>query len=432
MMGSYMSQRAPSRVGRKSSQTELSVLKLVQMSPSISRVELSGLSGLSSAAITGVIGGLIGKGFLVEEPSATRAIGRKRVELRLRPSLGCVVGIDLGTFNLRIAVTDLNGEILAKCQVKTEMWRGREGVLERCFGLMRETLKAAGCDHSTLLGIGVAFSGVIDVQNGRILSYPRLGQVEQWRNVPLKKIIEEEFGVPCLLEDSVRAVATSERSLGAGQNLKDFVYVDVGMGVGASIFINGQIYRGFNGSAGEFGHMTVDEDGPLCCCGSNGCLEAVATCTTIIETVRVAIAKGVGSKTLELAGADPNAITIEIIAQAAEQNDSLAYRALMEAGSHIGAAAADLVNLLNPQAIIFGGALFRAAPTLLLDQVHRVVRHRAMEKSANDVSLLLSPLESDAGSRGMARLIAADLVGSVYANEITQHSALNGGAALSA
>ena len=389
-------------------------MKLIQMTPAVSRVELSTLSGLSSAAITGVISGLIAKGLLVEERSEARAIGRKRVALSLRRSLGYVVGIDLGTFNLRIAVTDLNGDLIAGLQVKTEMWRGREPVIQRCFDLVRETLAKAQVNFADLHGIGVAFSGVIDVQCGRILSYPRLGQVEQWRNVPLKKIVEDEFGVPCLLEDSVRAVATSERYLGAGQSLNDFVYVDVGMGVGASIFINGQIYRGFNGSAGEFGHMTVDEDGPLCCCGSYGCLEALATCTTIIDSVRVAIEKGVASKILELAGGDATAITIEIIGQAAEQNDSLAYRALSEAASHIGAATADLVNLLNPQAIIFGGALFRSAPTLLLEQVRRVVRHRAMEKSANDVSLKVSPLQSDAGSRGMARLIAATLLESIY------------------
>ncbi len=390
------------------------MLKLIQMNPATSRVELSTLSGLSSAAITGVIAGLVQKDFLVEERVVAKMIGRKRVALSLRPSLGCVIGIDLGTFNLRIVVTDLNGEILASRQEETEMSRGREGVLQRCFTLIRETLVCAKVKCSDVLGIGVAFSGVIDVQKGTILSYPRLGQVEQWRNVPLKQIIEAEFGVPCLLEDSVRAVATSEKYLGAGQGLKDFVYVDVGMGVGASIFINGQIYRGFNGSAGEFGHMTVDEDGPLCCCGSSGCLEALATCTTIIEAVQAAIEKGVPSKTLELAGADRAAITIEIIAQAAEENDSLAYRALTEAASHIGAAAADLVNLLNPQAIIFGGALFRAAPVLMLEQVRRVVRHRAMEKSANDVSLLVSPLLSDAGSRGMARLVAANLVETIY------------------
>src|SRR6266481_5675811 len=126
-----MSLTTTPRVVKKSSQTELSVLKLIQATPAISRVELSKLSGLSSAAITGVIGGLVHKGFLVEERASNKAIGRKRVALSLRPSLGCVVGIDLGTFNLRIVVTDLNGEILAGRQEKTEMSRGREGVLQR-------------------------------------------------------------------------------------------------------------------------------------------------------------------------------------------------------------------------------------------------------------------------------------------------------------
>lgn len=403
-----------SRSRRRSAQTELNVLRLIQRNPAISRVELAMESGLSSAAITGVVNSLISQGFLVEERSPSRALGRKRVSLRLRPTLGYVVGIDLGTFNLRIVVTDLNGKRVAGLQVRSEMERGREGVLERCFELMQETLKTAGIPLAEVRGIGVAFSGVIDVEQGKILSYPRPGHVEQWKNIPLKQIIEERFGIPCLLEDSSRAVATSERCLGAGQILKDFVYVDVGMGVGASIFINGEIYRGFNGSAGEFGHMTVDEDGPLCCCGSNGCLEALASCATIIDAVRAAIAKGVTSKTMEMAGNDPQKITIEMIAQAAAENDSLAFRALSEAATHIGSATADLINLLNPQAIIFGGALFRAASGLVLEQVRRVVRHRAMEKSVNDASLLVSVLDSDAGSLGVARLMAAATIGPVY------------------
>jgi predicted NBD/HSP70 family sugar kinase len=410
---------------RKSSQTELSVLELIHASPAISRIELAECSGLSSAAITGIIGSLIRKGLLTEEVAAGRAIGRKRVTLRLRSSLGYVVGIDLGTFNLRIALTDLNGDVVTTKQTQTHIEEGRERVLERCFATVRELIAEAGIAASDLLGIGVAFSGMIDVHNGVILSYPRLGQVEQWRNVPLREIVEREFGLPCLVEDSVRAVATSEKFSGGGANFGDFVYVDVGMGVGAAIFINGQIYRGFNGSAGEFGHMTVDVDGPLCCCGSNGCLEALASGATVIESVRIAIQKGVVSRIHEKCGGDLGGITLEMIAEAAFQNDSLAYRALSEAASHIGAASADLVNLLNPQAIIFGGALFRAAPDLLLDHVRRIIRQRAMEKSVNDVLLATSTLSSDAGAHGMARLISGEIMPSIY-QSTQSHSLVNG------
>jgi glucokinase-like ROK family protein len=405
---------APRLPLRKSAQTELSVLKLIQARPSISRVELAKEAGLSTAAITGVVSSLSDRGLLLEGASRSVTVGRKRVGLWIRPELGYVVGVDLGTYNLRISVTDLNGAALASRQVATEMKLGRIEVLDRCFRIIREVIAEAGVDATAILGIGVAFSGVIDVEHGTVLSYPRPGLAEDWKNIPLQKLVETEFGVPCVLEDSVRAIANSECSTGAGRNFSDFVYVDVGMGVGSAIFINGKMYHGCNGSAGEFGHITVDEDGPLCCCGSSGCLEAVASGTCVIENVKLALDKGVSSKVLGLAGNKPENITLELIAQAAEDRDSLSYRALSEAATHIGAACADLVNLLNPEAIIFGGALFRAAPELLLEHLSRLVRHRAMEKSANDVKLLRAETGSDAGALGMARIIAAQVVAQVF------------------
>jgi glucokinase-like ROK family protein len=395
---------------RKSAQTELNVLKLIQAHPSISRVELAREARLSTAAITGIVSSLNERGLLVEGGSPAVNVGRKRIGLSLRPELGCVIGVDLGTFNLRVAVTDLNGRPRAIRQVHAHMNVGRLEVLKRCFSVMRELLEEANVEASSVLGVGVAFSGVIDVANGKVLSYPRLGLAEDWKNTPLQTIIETEFGVPCVLEDSVRAVAITERTQGAGRDFTDFVYVDVGMGVGSAIFINGSLYRGCNGSAGEFGHITVDEAGPLCCCGSYGCVEALASGSRIIESVKLALEKGVSSKVLQLADDVPDNITLEMIAEAAEDRDSLSFRTLSEAATHIGAACADLVNLLNPEAIIFGGALFRASPKLLLENLSRLVRHRAMEKSANEVQLLLASTKSDAGALGMARIIASQAI----------------------
>jgi predicted NBD/HSP70 family sugar kinase len=399
---------------RKSVKTELTIFKLIQERPAISRVELAQEAHLSTAAITAIVGSLGEHGLLVEGETVSGKVGRRRMGLRLRSELGYVVGVDLGTFNLRIAVTDLNGIPLAERTVPSQMWLGRPAVLERCFSMIREVIAEAGVDMASIKGIGIAFSGVIDVSKGMILSYPRPGLTESWRNVPLQKIVEEEFSVPCVLEDSVRAIATTERRQGAGGQFNHFVYVEIGIGIGSSIFINGKLYRGCNGSAGEFGHMTIDEDGPLCCCGSHGCLEALASAASIIENVKAALQKGVSSRVLELADDDTSKITIEMIASAAQKGDSLAYRALSEAAAHIGAACADLVNLLNPEAIIFGGALFRAAPEILLDHLKRLVRHRALEKSVNDVTLVKAETSSDAGALGMAQIIAGTVIESVY------------------
>ncbi len=149
------------------------------------------------------------------------------------------------------------------------------------------------------------------------------------------------------------------------------------MGIGAAIFINGEIYRGPGGNAGEFGHMTVDERGPLCSCGNNGCVEALASCAAIIRTVRGAINTGVNTKVRELAQGKFENISIEIIAQAAIENDSLASRVLRDATSHIAVALADVVNLLNPKIVIFGGALFQSAPELLMEELKRSIKRRA-------------------------------------------------------
>jgi predicted NBD/HSP70 family sugar kinase len=160
--------------------------------------------------------------------------------------------------------------------------------------------------------------------------------------------------------------------------------------------------------------MTVDEHGPLCCCGNYGCLETLASCAAIIQSVKSAIEKGVDSKVRELAQGDMNRISIEMIGQAAMQNDSLSFRVLHEAVSHIAIALADVVNLLNPHVLIFGGALFRSAPELFLEPLKRTIKQRALEKSANEVQLKISTLGSEAGAVGAGRLISEIVVERLY------------------
>lgn len=322
--------------------------------------------------------------------------------------------MDLGSFYTRTVVTDLRGTPVYKQESETGILDGRDRVLARTLKAIHEAIDHSAVPKGAFKGIGIGHSGVIDVSKGLVLSFPRPGQMAEWKNVPLRAILEREFGVPCLLEDSVRAIAIAEKYFGLGRGLDDFIYVDVGMGIGAAIFVDGKLYRGPGGSAGEFGHMTVNERGPLCCCGNYGCLETLASCGAIIQAVKSAIEKGVDSKVRELAQGDLNRISIEMIERAAMQNDSLSFRVLHEAVSHIAVALADVVNLLNPHDLIFGGALFRSAPELFLDPLKRTIRQRALEKSANEVQLKISPLGSEAGALGAARLISEIVLQKLY------------------
>jgi N-acetylglucosamine repressor len=398
----------------KSFKNEWNVLQLIHAKRDISRTELVRQTGLSAASITAIVQSLIDKALVVESGHNSSALGRKPVSLRLRDDAGFLVGVDLGSFYTRVVVTDIRGALVYKQESETGMSDGRDLVLSRTLKAIHKAIDDSKTPKHAFKGIGIGHSGVIDVSKGVVLSFPRPGQMTEWKNVPLRDILEREFGVPCLLEDSVRAIATAEKHFGLGTGLSDFIYVDVGMGIGAAIFIDGKLYRGPGGSAGEFGHMTVDEHGPLCCCGNYGCLETLASCGAIIQSVKGAIEKGVDSKVRELAQGDLNRISIEIIGQAALQNDSLSFRVLHEAVSHIAVALADVVNLLNPRVLIFGGALFRSAPELFLEPLKRTIKQRALEKSANEVHLQISTLGSEAGALGAGRLISEIVVERLY------------------
>jgi len=377
-------------------------------------MELAKQAGLSAASISAIVQNLIDRGLVVESGYNSSVLGRKPISLSLRDDAGFLVGVDLGSFYTRVVVTDIRGSLIYKQESKTGMPDGRDLVLSRTLKVIHKAIDDSGTPKNSFRGIGIGHSGVIDVSKGLVLSFPRPGQMAEWKNVPLRDILEREFGVPCLLEDSVRAIATAEKHFGLGRGLDDFIYVDAGMGIGAAIVLDGKLYRGPGGSAGEFGHMTVDEHGPLCCCGNYGCLETLASCGAIIQSVKSAIEKGVDSKVRELAQGDLNRSSIEIIGQAATQNDSLSFRVLHEAVSHIGVALADVVNLLNPHVLIFGGALFRSAPELFLEPLKRTIKQRALEKSANEVQLKISTLGSEAGALGAARLISEIVVERLY------------------
>jgi len=398
----------------KLEQRELHILQLIHSGMNNSRLELARQADLSPSSITAIVQRLIKKGLVVESEPATSQLGRRPIPLQVRGDAAYLVGVDLGSFFLRIVITDVNGEIVYRSQARTDMKVGRERVLERTFLSIHQAIRESNLPPKLIKGIGIAHSGVIDSEAGVVLSYPRPGQMAEWRNVPLRELFEKEFDLPCLLEDSVRTSTIAEKCFGAGRELSNFLYIDVGMGIGAGIFLDGRLYRGAGGRAGEFGHITVNESGPLCSCGNTGCLETVASCAAIIQNVRTAIEKGIDSRIREATGGDLDKVSIELIAQAATDDDSLAYRILQRSASYIGIGLANLVNLLNPRVVIFGGALFREIPQLIADPLRRIIKQRSLEKSAQEVQLVVSTLGGEASALGAARLIAEKIIDDLY------------------
>jgi predicted NBD/HSP70 family sugar kinase len=398
----------------RTSEKELEILGLIHARVAMSRAELVELTGLSAGLISAVVRRLIASELVVESGLEPSKLGRRRVALKLCAGTSYTIGVEIGTFFLRVVINDLAGNICHKVETRTILSDGFSRVMKRCFKTIDQAVSDSGINKDAIAGIGIAHSGVVDSNQGVVLSFPRPGQMAEWRNVALREMVEEKYKVSCVVEDSVRMAALAEKQVGIAVELSDFVYIRIGMGIGSCIFIDGEPYRGAGGSAGEFGHMTVDENGPLCYCGNNGCLSALASCSAIILAVAGAIRKGVHSKIQEMVENDLDQINIEMILQAAVENDSLAFRVLNDAAVHIGVALADVVNLLNPSVVIFSGPLFQSNSQLMLDSIQRVIRQRALEKAANEVQLIVSTLGADAPALGAARFAAARSIGKLY------------------
>jgi predicted NBD/HSP70 family sugar kinase len=239
-----------------------------------------------------------------------------------------------------------------------------------------------------------------------VLFWPK---VTGWRDVPLKQIFEKEFGLTLILEDSARTTAIAEQRFGYGKGQTNFIFVHAGVGIGAAIFVDGGLYLGHDGVAGELGHITINETGPLCSCGNRGCLEVYASGGAIIEQVRLGIDQRGVSSLAGLAENNFGSLSIESIVSAAESHDRLCETALTDAGTHLGTALAGIVNLLNPARIVLGGTLPQAAKDLLTDPLLRSLRRRAFQRSLSRLEIDVSKLGEEAAAVG-ACLLAAEQI----------------------
>ena len=218
------------------------------------------------------------------------------------------IGVDLGGTNLRIAAVDDQGRLMEKVTLGTKTVLGRDHVLnEMCEAIRSASDKYKG--SGKLLGVGIGVPGIIDMQTGMMRDSPNL---PGWSEYPVRNEIEKRLGAPVILENDANAAAFGEKWLGAGRHVGDMAMLTLGTGVGGGLVLNGKIWHGMTGMAGEFGHMTVDPEGQLCGCGNRGCLEQYASATAIMRMAREVMATGDAPGLAKAAGADPEFSAREI------------------------------------------------------------------------------------------------------------------------
>jgi glucokinase len=310
------------------------------------------------------------------------------------------IGVDLGGTNLRAAIIDTeSGEILCQRKCPTLAREGQEAVIARILQLIADLPSEAVLPASAIRGVGIGVPGTINIDQGLILFLTNLPG--QWREVPLQQIVQERSGYPVALINDVRAMTLSEWIFGAGRGVENMACFAIGTGIGGGVVLNGQFHLGNGGAAGEFGHQVVEIDGPVCGCGGRGCLELYASGPAIAAMGVKEVLHGHTTRIGELVDYDLNRVTADVIFRAAREGDEIANGILGRAGVYLGIAVSNVLSVLSPQRVVFGGGVAQAGE-LLLSHVRRTVRERVHVVPIETIEFKTAALGDEAGLIGAA------------------------------
>lgn len=365
------------------------VVNLVKTGGSISRAELARQSKLSPATVTGIVRRLLRTGILSEVAVGPSRLGRPPVLLRLNQRAGYVIGIKLTEYGLTTVVTNLAAEVVYSAESSTPLVGNPGAALDAVEAAVREALAKSELKRKMVLGIGIGLAGIIDAAAGVC----RYSHILHWRNVELSEPLRRRLQIPVWVDNDVNTLAVAEKWFGAGVGLRHFLTVTVGRGVGLGVVLNGEIYRGAFGGAGEFGHTIVAPGGPPCQCGREGCLEALVSEPVLRSQVSTLLGRPVSQQELvTLAGG----------------SDARVREVLADAGYQLGLALANLVTLLNPERLIVSGEGTRLGPAFF-EPMTKAVRETAFASVGAELDVVIQRWGDDAWAIGAATLVLREL-----------------------
>lgn len=316
-----------------------------------------------------------------------------------------ILGFDLGGTKVLAAVLDNDFNILSRVKMKANADLGVKSVYKVICAVINDACDEAGIDVSDLAAIGGCAPGLVEPKTGLVYDTPNLG----FKNFPLQEKLSQDFNIPVHIENDVNAGLYGELHFGAARGMENVLALSPGTGVGGAIVIDGKLIRGSRGGAGEFGHIIVQPDGPLCGCGQRGCLEAISSRTALSQQILSFAVRGRVPLVIDEAKGNLKKVKSGLIARAYNSGDEDVQAVVDYAARYLGVGMSNLVNSFNPEAIILGGGLIEALPEPFLKISTKVMREKAMGVNGEKVKVLAAELGDDAVIKGAAQL-AAELV----------------------
>jgi glucokinase len=316
-----------------------------------------------------------------------------------------ILGIDLGGSKTLAAVVDPRGRVVSSHENVTPAAKGREAVIRCVVDSAHDALQRAKLAMSEISAVGIGAAGISNPEAGILFTSPNLPGL---REILLGDIIQEKLGRKTFIINDANAAALGELYYGAARNARNFIYITISTGIGGGVVIDGNIYTGAIGIAGEVGHMTIDDNGPTCNCGNRGCWETLASGTALTRAAKLRISKRVKTSILEYAQGSIDNVTPQVIHSAAEKGDKVAKELIAQTGYYVGVGLANLINIFNPELIVVGGGLSNIGD-MLLEPAFKTAEKRAYKEAFQAVRFASAELGGNSAAIGAATFAAQEL-----------------------
>jgi predicted NBD/HSP70 family sugar kinase len=385
-MGSSTFNATVDAAGMRAQNSSL-LLKVIWRERHISRADIARVTGLSPSTVSAIVAGLQQAGLVRETGAGLSRGGRRPTMIGFCDDVFALVGVEIGASHVTVVATDLRADVRASRYGLYPVRTDPDGALATVRSFIDDSLRELGIARRQVIGIGVGVpTPVRPDMPGRL---PPL-IVPAWRDHDVHEILSRAYGLPVFVENDANLGAMAEQWWGAGKDGKDLTYIKIGTSIGSGHIINGELYRGAGGTAGEIGHLPMDPAGPRCPCGLTGCL------TTFIGS-EVLVAR---AKTEIIGGGE----SVGDIVRAARAGDAGARRIVADVGGHLGVAVASLMNVLNPAVVVLGGEI-TGVGDLLLDPVRAAVRDRSLATTFEGTGIITSNLGDKAIAVGGATMV---------------------------
>lgn len=389
-------------------ETNLSlVLRLIHTQAPISRAQLAVMTGLNKSTVSSLVDELLERNLAHETGNNTGGAGRPATLLEMNPQAGCVIGVELGVDFVSVAATDFLGNILWRKREDADPTEDQEKMINQTLRIVKEAMAVGKKKNLKFFGLGLSTPGTVDIGRGVLIFAPNL----HWRNVPFVKIFSEQTKLKVFVENDANASAIAEHLFGTARQCQNFLFVFAGVGIGGGLFLNGKLYRGRNGYAGEIGHSPImaEPSQTVCHCGNRGCWETYANQYSIIQRIQARLEVKRSSLIPTLMAEQNAPLSIPLIKRAADTGDLEAIDSFTEAGRAMGQGFAGLINIFNPEKVILGGPLSVAGEYLLPAIKETVIRH-SLPEIVQQADVLLSPFGQDASLIGAIAIVVDDVL----------------------